>query len=100
MSLSFNAQTTSVFVTNLNNPTLTKVDLGNGTGWLTLSINSGSVFFTFDANPDTLQRIMQVDLVQGIFTINFFVTQTGTGIVTVDNTNITVDNTVITVDNG
>ena len=96
----FNAQTTSVFVTNLNNPTLTKVDLGNGTGWLTLSINSGSVFFTFDANPDTLQRIMQVDLVQGIFTINFFVTQTGTGIVTVDNTNITVDNTVITVDNG
>lgn len=96
----FNAQTTSVFVTNLNNPTLTKVDLGNGTGWLTLSINSGSVFFAFDANPSPFQRVMQVDLVQGIFTINFFVTQTGTGIVTADVTTVTVDNTIITADNG
>ena len=96
----FNAQTTSVFVTNLNSPTLTKVDLGNGTGWLTLSINSGSVFFTFNANPNPFQRVMQVDLVQGVFTINFFVTQTGTGIVTFDSTIVTMDNTLITFDNG
>ena len=89
-----------MFVTNLNSPTLTKVDLGNGTGWLTLSINSGSVFFTFNANPNPFQRVMQVDLVQGVFTINFFVTQTGTGIVTADVTTVTVDNTIITADNG
>ena len=49
---------------------------------------------------DGVQRVVQVDLVQGIFTISFFVTQTGTGIITADNTTITADNATITADNG
>ena len=73
----FNAQTTSVFVTNLNSPTLTKVDQGTGTGWLTLSISSGNVFFDFTENTNVNPRIMQVELVQGLFSIMFQFTQTG-----------------------
>lgn len=96
----FNAQTTSVFVTNLQSPTLTKIDTGFGVDWLTVTQVGGNIFFEFTENTLFNSRLMEVELVQGVFTITFNIFQEGTGLLTADNNTITVDNNTITADNG
>lgn len=73
----YTAQTTSVFVTNIQTPTLTKVDTGFGTGWLTVSQVGNNIFFEFTQNPLSSARLMNVELTQGIFTIIFNILQEG-----------------------
>lgn len=73
----YTAQTTSVFVTNIQTPTLTKIDTGFGTGWLTVTQVGNNIFFDFTQNPLSSSRLMEVELTQGIFTITFNIFQEG-----------------------
>lgn len=78
---------------------ITLVDLGNGTSWLTAIQVGTEIVFTLEDNNTGLQRFARVDVVSvsGKLT-QISVIQDSKTVITVDNETITVDNDIITVD--
>lgn len=95
----YNAQTQSVYITNLEPYTFVKVDLGFGVDWYTVTNSGNNLEVTFLENASGFNRSSRIDLTQGTKTIAIFVSQL-TKAVTVDSTIITADTTLITADNG
>lgn len=93
----FQAQTQSVYVTNLGNFSL---DLGGAT-WLTWYNEGNNIFFVFEENNTGQTRTTDVVITNTdtLQEIDIFVQQKPR-IITADNNLITSDNNIITSDNG
>ena len=93
----YKAQTLTVSITNLGNPSL---DNG-GASWLTLTYSGNNVYFEFDENTTGLTRTTNTTItnLETLQIVEVFVTQYPKPI-TADTTTITADTTLITADNG
>jgi hypothetical protein len=101
VTVNYQAQTDSIYVTNGGNFSFNKVDTGNGISWVDVSSTGSNVYFEFEQNLTGLQRSMQVEITNTLTlqVITITLIQTDGSGVTADNNVITVDNNLITVDN-
>ena len=101
VTVNYQAQTDSIYVTNGGNFSFNKVDTGNGISWVDVSSIGSNVYFEFEQNLTVLQRSMQVEITNTLTlqVITVTLIQTDGAGVTADNNVITVDNNLITADN-
>ena len=97
-TLTKDAQSYSVYVTNLTLYDVKKIDSGSGTDWITVSDDGTNLIFTVTENTQ-LRRYIFIDVTDVVTnqTIQFYITQDGV-IVRADNTTMTADTTLITAD--
>lgn len=96
---SYKAQTQSVYVTNLGNATLNKVDNGFGVDWLSVGVNANNVFLVFALNETGLSRDLYLDITneEATKTIRVYVNQSELVLAVLDfsNPNNTVLNSIL-----
>lgn len=92
------AKTETIQVTNLEEKTVLKVDLGFGTDWMTLSSSGNNLTFNILENTLPTQRVMAVNLGNGSLVPEVTLIQEPTTL-TVDSNIITADSNIITADN-
>jgi hypothetical protein len=103
INVDFNAQTESEYITNGQDVSFVKNDIGDGTAWVTVTVVGQIIYFEFLENTSPTQRVMTVTVTNNnnpIQQIEFTLIQEGTGIFTADTTIITADTNLITADNG
>lgn len=96
ITVDYQEQTQSAYVTNLDNFDFTSTEL-----WVSCLNTGNIVYFLFDENTTGLDRTATVTIFNTatLQEVEVFVRQTANG-VTADTTNITADTTLITADNG
>ena len=101
ISVDFEKQTESAYVTNGGNFSFNKVDYGDGTDWIKESSVDSNVYFVFSQNKTGQFRTMACEIQDTVTleTISIILNQDATSLVTFDNVVITFDNTNITFDN-
>jgi len=97
--LSKDAQTYSVFITNMTTYTATKISTGFGTDWVAVSDDGTNLIFTVDANiAGDRSIIVKITDDVSLQEIDFTIFQQ-VGIITMDSTIYKFDSTLITFDN-
>ena len=79
-----------------------KLDMGNGTDWVTLDLSAtvpNLLEIAFNKNDTGAYRNMMLEITANNQTVRIYLYQYDGGL-TVDNTTVTVDSNIITVDNG
>ena len=92
------AKKETIQVTNLEGKTVSKVDLGFGTNWMTLSSSGNNLTFNILENTLPTQRVMSVNLGNGSLVPEVTLIQDPKAL-TVDSNIITADSNIITADN-
>tara|TARA_R110000744_G_scaffold1313_2_gene4647 strand:- start:194 stop:2614 length:2421 start_codon:yes stop_codon:yes gene_type:complete len=92
------AKKETIQVTNLQGKTVSKVDLGFGTNWMTLSSSGNNLTFDILENTLSTQRVMAVNLGNGSLVPEVTLIQDPKTL-TVDSNIITADSNIITADN-
>ena len=88
----------TIQVTNLSGKTVSKIDIGSGTSWVTLSESGNNLSIDISANTTINPRAMGIDLGNGSLTIDLSLFQSGINL-TADNNSVTADSNIITADN-
>lgn len=97
--LTKDAQTYSVFVTNMTTYSVSKINTGFGTDWVSVSDNGTNLIFTVDANiSGDRSIIIKITDDISLQEIDFTIFQ-DVGIITMDSTIYKFDSTLITFDN-
>jgi hypothetical protein len=101
ITVNYQAQTESIYVTNGGNFSFNKIDVGFGTSWVTVTSTGNNVYFAFDQNLTGLLRVMQCEVqnTETLQTILVTLNQTDGAVITADNNVVTVDTDLITADN-
>jgi hypothetical protein len=101
ITVNYQAQTESIYVTNGGNFSFNKIDVGFGTSWVTVTSTGNNVYFAFDQNLTGLLRVMQCEVqnTETLQTILVTLNQTDGKVITADNNVVTVDTDLITADN-
>ncbi len=100
ITVNYQAQTESIYVTNGGNFSFNKIDVGFGTSWVTVTSTGNNVYFAFDQNLTGLLRVMQCEVqnTETLQTILVTLNQTDGAGITADNNIITADTDLITSD--
>lgn len=98
VSTSSSAGSETIQVTNLEGKTVSKIDVGSGTSWVTLSQSGNNLTITTTANTLVNPRVMGINLGQGSLTPEINIFQSGIYL-TADNNSVTADSNIITADN-
>ena len=88
----------TIQVTNLSGKTVSKIDTGSGTSWVTLTQSGNNLSMDISANTTIIPRAMGIDLGNGSLTIDVSLFQSGIYL-TADNNSVTADSNIITADN-
>ena len=88
----------TIQVTNLSGKTVSKIDTGSGTSWVTLTQSGNNLTMDISANTTISPRDMGIDLGNGSLTIDVSLFQSGIYL-TADNNSVTADSNIITADN-
>ena len=88
----------TIQVTNLSGKTVSKIDTGSGTSWVTLSESGNNLSMDITANTSINPRVMGIDLGNGSLTVDLSLFQSGIYL-TADNNSVTADSNIITADN-
>lgn len=97
--LTKDAQNYSVFVTNMTTYSVSKINTGYGTDWVSVSDNGTNLIFTVDANiSGDRSIIVKITDDVSLQEIDFTIFQ-DVGIITMDSTIYKFDSTLITFDN-
>ena len=88
----------TIQVTNLSGKTVSKIDVGSGTSWVTLTESGNNLSMDISENTTINPRAMGIDLGNGSLTVDVSLFQSGIYL-TADNNSVTADSNIITADN-
>ena len=88
----------TIQVTNLSGKTVSKIDIGSGTSWVTLTQSGNNLSMDISENTTINPRAIGIDLGNGSLTVDVSLFQSGIYL-TADNNSVTADSNIITADN-